>query len=300
VALGAVDLLNCQIGGDLDCTTGTFSKLRLGQSVVKGALLWTDVKDPNTVELDMRNASVGPLRDEERSWPSAGKLSLDGFCYSRFSRPAPTSVESRLRWLELCGQFTLQPYQQLAKVLKEAGDAEAAPLVLFQMEHRHRRSEDKGILRKAKSWILRWSIGYGQIPMRALWWLLALVIIGSGVYGFAYLGGIMSPSDKDAYAEFKKKGYPPDSCPPFNPLVYSAEHSFPVINLELKDRWRVGSEPIAVKPTVNWAVLRSVQKTGLALNSPIALRVWMWTQTVAGWVLATLFVAGLSGIVKSG
>ena len=208
-------------------------------------------------------------------------------------------VESRLRWLSLPAQFTLQPYQQLAKVLKDAGDVEAPPLVLFEMEHRHRSAQDKSLLQRAASLILRGTIGYGQMPLWALWWLLGLVILGSVFYGLGYLGGIVTPTEKEAYAGFRTLGYPQDSCPEFNPVIYSMEHSFPLINLELKDHWQAGGNS-AVRPVVHWKVLVQIQDKGLVLRSPALLRAWLWIQTIAGWVLATLFVAGLTGVVKSG
>lgn len=300
VAKGVVDLVSCQIAGDVDCRKATFTKLSLVRATVKGSLLWSEVEEAKTVQLDLTNATTGPLQDEPASWPATGNLTLDGFCYARISPPAPVDVKSRLRWLALPSQFTLQPYQQLAKVLKDGGDADAPHLVLFKMEHQRRQSDDNSLLQHIASWILRWTIGYGQMPLRALWWLVGLIALGSIAYGLGYLGGVVTPSEKEAHAAFKKQGYPPEGYAEFNPLIYSIEHSFPLVNLEVKDHWQPGPERVTVQPAVHWVGLQWVRNHGLDLDSPIFLQVWMWSQTIAGWVLATLFVAGLTGVVKTG
>jgi hypothetical protein len=37
----------------------------------------------------------------------------------------------------------------------------------------------------------------------------------------------------------------------------------------------------------------------LVLFSPWCVQVFLWAQVLAGWVLATLFVVGLTGIVRA-
>ncbi len=300
VSNGTVDLLSCQIGGDIDCRKGSFTKLSLVRAAVKGSLLWSEIKNSQSVQLDLTNTTTGPLQDAPESWPARGNLTLNGFSYSRISPPAPVDVGSRLKWLALPAQFTLQPYQQLARVLKDGGDVDAPHRVLFNMEHKRRQSDDIGVLRHIGSWILRWTIGYGQMPLRALWWLLGLISMGCIFYSLGYLGGVISPSEKDSHAAFKKQGYPPDGYSEFNPLIYSIEHSFPLINLEVKDHWQPGPERITIPPTVHWEVSQWLRDQGLELDSPTFMQMWMWTQTIIGWVLATLFVAGLTGAVKTG
>lgn len=300
VADGAVDLLSSQIGGDVDCRKGKFTKLSLMRATVKGSLLWSEIINRDSVQLDLTNATVGPLQDEKASWPLRGNLVLNGFCYSRISPPAPVDVKSRLEWLALASQFTLQPYQQLAKVLKDGGDVDAPHLVLFNMEHKRRFNDDHGVLKHIGSWILRWTIGYGQIPLRALWWLLGLITLGCIFYSLGYLGGVVTPSEKDAHACFEKRGYPPEGYAQFNPLIYSIEHSFPLINLEVKDHWQPGPQRAVVQPAVNWRGAQWARQAGFEISSPTFLQIWMWMQTMIGWVLATLFVAGLTGVVKAG
>jgi hypothetical protein len=160
--------------------------------------------------------------------------------------------------------------------------------------------QDHHWYRRVWSWILRRTIGYGQMSWRALWWLLGLTALGSLLFGLGYLGGAIAPNEKEAYGGFLQQGYPPGYYSQFNPLVYSFEHSFPLINLRVKDHWEPKLSGSAVPAVVNCGAFRWMQDHHLRLSSPRSLRWWMWIQTLAGWVLATLFVAGLTGIVKSG
>ena len=302
---GKVVLFGVQIGGGLSCRRGMFSTLDLRTAIVKGIFNWSKIQGVNATRLDLRDASASAVLDEEPSWPDKGNLSLSGFTYSRISG-GPTDAEARLKWLDRADRFTLQPYRQLAKVLHETGDERGARRVLFEMEHRRRKQQDRDSLARSWSWLLRWTIGYGQMSWRALLWLLGLSFVGCMISGFGYLGGAMTPNDEKAFAVFEQRGYPPDYYPQFNPLVYSFEDSFPLVNLGVKDHWAPSQEgspklPVLHCFSLHW--MRDVTLRGVhpfRWNAPVFLRVWSWLQVPLGWGLATLFVAGLTGIVKSG
>ena len=72
------------------------------------------------------------MEDDEKSWPNAGKLLLDGFVYTRLAgdntpwrardwRDDGGEHKGRLYWLSLQPDFHPQPYEQLAKVLRDMG-----------------------------------------------------------------------------------------------------------------------------------------------------------------------------------
>jgi hypothetical protein len=296
---GVVELPDIQVGGSVNCQQGSFTTLSLQRAVIKGSFGWSQVRNRERVHLDLTNATAGPLEDEAGSWPESGHLLLDGFCYSRISSPT-TDVESRLRWLGLAPKFALQPFQQLAKVLKDSGDVDSPSSVLLKMEEKRHQGQDRGRLQRIGSWILHWTIGYGQKPLWALWWLLGLITLGFIFYGLGYLGGAIVPNDKYAYADFRKQGYTAANYTAFNPLIYSVENSFPVMTLGVKAQWQPASGAGPIRPALNCVILKCLRDNGVGVNSPGFLRVWLWLQTTAGWVLATLFVAGLTGIVKTG
>jgi len=314
-AEGEVRLLGAQIGGDLGCSGGAFSALNAETAVIKGNFFWRDVQNPAGARLNLTNASAGAIAHYPTSWPSKGKLFLDGFTYDRISE-GPRDAKTLLEWLERLDEFALQPYQQLAKVLRETGDTRGARRVLFEMERRRREEERKkiqGLLVLPQRWfasvwscVLRWTIGYGQMPGRAFGWLAALWLLGFIFSGLGYLGGAMAPSQKDAYEIFQQQGQPPAYYPRFCAPVYSLDHSFPFVNLGEKDSWAPDPAGLGRVPKSHSGCLEPASgryillSQALRLDSPTFLRVWFWVQIMLGWVLATLFVAGLTGIVRSG
>ena len=97
---------------------------------VGSGFTWREVTLENGAVLDLRGAVVGGLLDQERSWPSLGKLLIDGFIYKEFGPESPSDATSRLKWLRLQPGFRAQPFQQLANVLRDNGDEAGAARVL--------------------------------------------------------------------------------------------------------------------------------------------------------------------------
>jgi hypothetical protein len=226
------------------------------------------------------NASAGSLVDDEKSWPSKGKLFLDGFVYGHISGGSPRDAKTRLRWLECQDPFTPKPYRQLAKVLREAGDDSGARKVLFEMERRRREVEDRSWYTWLWGRVLKWTIGYGFRAGWAFYWLVGLAALGWVLFWFGYSSGAMAPTDKDAYHFFRAQRRPPDYYQRFTASMYSLENSLPFVNLGQKDHWT---------PDPNqqgWWRLASF------------LRGFRWGQVLLGWLLATLFVAGVTGVVR--
>jgi hypothetical protein len=238
--------------------------------------------------LDLTNASAGAILDDEKSWPKSGKLFLDGFAYGRIAG-GPVTAAQRLGWLKRQASFTRHPYRQLAKVLREAGDDRGWRRVCAEMERRTwaRRS---WIFRPV-SWLLQGTIGYGYFSMRALWWLVAVVIVGSLVYSRGYKAGSMVPTDKDAYNIFVTNGTLPGNYEAFYPIPYSLENSFPLVKLGVQDRWIPKPDPQGA--TGDWTSQLHVHST-----SPSFLRYFRWLQICLGWILATLFVGGVTGVIR--
>jgi hypothetical protein len=134
-------------------------------------------------------------------------LNLAGFVYTRFGA-GPTDAKSRLDWLarQPADQFTPQPYRQLAKVLREAGDNVGARRVQVAMENSRHEHEKLGLFGRPWHWILWATIGYGYKPERALWCALGIVMLGFFLFGFGYRDGAITPTDKDAYKVLETDG----------------------------------------------------------------------------------------------
>jgi hypothetical protein len=305
-AEGAVRLLGAQIGSNLDCSGGRFTEVIAETAVINGNFFWRRIPDAQKVQLNLINVSARTIVDEEASWPAAGNLKLDGFIYGRISAD-PTDAQKRLQWLAHVNRFTLQPYRQLATVLREMGDTEGARQVLFEMEHRRRKLEDQSWRARRGSWLLRETIGYGFYPRWAIWWIVFLTLCGFLLFGLAYVGGTMTPTDKDAYAFFEKHGAPPSYYQAFNPLIYSLENSVPLVNLGQKEIWtpNPNSQSPGRTPVIPSGFLAKLENGQVfdfrlhCLEHLWLLRWFRWGQVLAGWLLTTLFVYGLAEVMRA-
>jgi hypothetical protein len=95
--------------------------------------------------------------------------------------------------------------------------------------------------------------------------------------------------------------------PPFNALIYSLENCLPLVKFGQDEHWqpdphlqqRQGS-PAALAGDWRSCLKRIVFiRLPTWIVSPAVLRWFRWIMIAAGWVLATFFVAGLSGIVEA-
>ena len=304
-AEGEVNLLSAQVGDNLECDGGAFKnpggkalngdrvsvqgdillrngftaegEVRLANSMTKGTLVWAGVKNPERASLNLSHGTAGAILDDKESWPKAGKLALDGFAYD-YVVSGLTNEQSRLEWLALQEPFTPGPYRQLAKVMRNAGHDRGALRVLFTMEDRlwRERPFPAAVLR----WPLSLVVGYGYYPLRALAGLVILVLVGWGIYANAGASGALAPKNGQAYEYFKANGRAPAHYEPLSAIAYSIENSLPLVKLGQTDYWQPDPNP------------------GAGASSPRLLFGFQRLQVLLGWILATLFVAGVTGIVQ--
>jgi hypothetical protein len=115
----------------------------------------------------------------------------------------------------------------------------------------------------------------------------------------------MAPTDKEACAEFHAEGHAPTCYPPFNAIIYSLENCVPLVKFGQDERWQPDSSPkrrvISTAPADWWVRLKNLWPVPLprSATSPGALRLFRWIMIGLGWLLATFFVAGLAGIIKT-
>ncbi len=317
-AKGEIRLIGAKIGGDLICEKGKFinrgrdafiaTRLRVEGSVqfnngfeteglvsfaqasVSQFFIWAEAASSELAALDLRFAKVSTLVDDRVSWPSAQHLLLDGFVYDAIEADSPTDASSRVEWLnrQPSDQFLPQPYEQLAEVFRKAGHDEEAVKVRIA-KNRARPSKP---FRSGWWWyrVVGRLIGYGYRPWRAFWASLALILTGAIIFGANY-PELITATNKEVYAtsEDAKKNNVADEYPRFNSVVYSLETFTPLLSLFQKDNW----QPNANRGTeiIKWR-LCTVTTGGL-------LRGYLWLHIIAGWTLTTLWVGGLTGLVKT-
>lgn len=326
--VGETRLLGARFGGDIDCTSASLSQpggyaLRLNRTTIDGAFF---LRQNACVEgtLDLTATTIGAIDDEPASWPKTGDLLLNRCRYGAFIG-GPADAESRLDWLarqtpeRWKADFWPQPYEQLSKVLREMGHDEEARAVLItkeRLQRKARRARAKNpalrVVLAVMDAILAVTLRYGRQPLLALVWLMLFWAIGTGVFAIAYRGGAMKPNspvvlrspewtmcdlqrtetrfmpnagqDLTGRAEVGQnqltcfRNQPEAaSYPEFNALMYSLDVLLPVASIGQKEYWR----PDSLKP-----------------NGTFTLNYYFF-QSVIGWALSLLAVAGFSGLVKS-
>jgi|LGOV01.1.fsa_nt_gb hypothetical protein len=304
---GALELIGAKLGGDLDCVGASFRNaggraLGLGSIIVTGAFF---LREKAKIEgiLDLSAATVGILNDDADCWPKTkGDLILNRFRYGAIGS-GPVDAKSRKEWLALqdparFGQdFWPQPYEQLAKVLREMGHRGDAREILIEKEklqRQARRKREAGVIYTAGLWVrdqlLNITVRYGHRPLLAFAWLIIFWSIGTVVFDYAVENSAFKPNSSrilitkewvgcEKQAPSQLACYlatdPAHSYPKLNALVYSADTLLPIVDLEMQSNW------IPDENVMPWA------------------RRYLWLQIIMGWALSLLAVAGFSGLIKS-
>lgn len=273
--IGHVKFFGTTVAGSVSFNGAVFYGLAahvLGlQSVnIGGTLQWKNVKLTPSTQLNLAHLKVGQFEDDEKSWPVAGKLVLDGFNYAAIaSVPLDTSrrktwLKSHLEYLkrQAPNEFTLQPHRQLADILRKSGYEDNARDVMIDL-HKARR-EQGGFSRSGWiwSWILQGTIGFGYRSHRTLLWALGFVILGAFLFNEGYQAGHLVPPKPDVKSQF-------------NAIGYSLDSFLPIINLHQEELF-----------------------VPAGIGGGRWIQYYYWLHICLGWALITLGVAGFTGLVR--
>ena len=243
---------------------------------------------PFSGRVNLEDAQVGELEDtwtpageQARGyWPPGGRLRLSGFTYGGLGE---ASVKQRLQWIRSQYEgpkpaaFAAQPYEQLADMYRQAGQDTEAREVAIARRRDLRKYGNLNWYRRFGNWFLDKTIRYGYQTWRAALGLaavfvlfLVLSIAGQHRHVIVPLGDVKG-LDPVPTATRCTSDYP---C--FYPFGYTVDTVIPIINVHQADHWG----PDAHAPA-GW--------------------LWVfgaWGATAAGWALATLLVAGYTGLVR--
>lgn len=283
-AAGEVRLLGARIGGDLACTGGSFENpegvaLNADRADVQGVLFWRQLQAPPAGRVSLAHATVGVLADDLESWPQPGALILNGFVYGAIAPASMTDAARRLDWLRRQDPqlFSPQPYEQLAKVLRQMGhDDDARKIAIARKQALIARSGNPAS-RLARHLVL-WPVGYGYRPGRALGCLLALIALGTLIFSGPVGGGTMLPVKlgEAQVTAYRTCAALPSGYPRFQPLVYAIDTALPIIDFHQEAWWM----PDEADVRGFWT------------------QVYLWLHIALGWLLTTLGIAAVTGIIK--
>jgi hypothetical protein len=327
-AEGEVSLHGAKVGSSLDCSGGQFINPRgsavdataaniqdsvlltsgfeahgrvvLKDSRIEHDFLLEDVAAPEKAILDLRFAKAKTLLNQESSWPEQDNLLLHGFIFDDFASKVPGSkvetwdTTTQINWIHLQKreEFISQPYEQLAAVLRNMGLQEEAVEVMIAKNKDRGRHVSMFDASVEFIWYNTFGpfIGFGYRPWNALFASLAIIALGVVLFGAGKHCDIVTPTEGDAYVPGgHEKRELTEWYPRFNALTYSLETFVPFLQLDMRQYWAPNSTRLN---------RLQIAKVPLPINGPV-LRWYLWCHIIAGWVLTTLWVGGLTGLLKS-
>lgn len=247
------------------------------------------------------------------------RLDIDAFAYDALADDGTDKdAASRIAWVrksQAGRKFVPAPYETLAKALRAAGDEDGANAVAYAKRADRAKARKHKLGHRIGDVILGAFVGYGYKPWRGFWWLIGLLIVGFGIFSIAAPmaeggTGIIKPAAPvvfdnklarcspdfsvpgQACATFIDKIEPlethriyyflPIEYTPFSPFWYALDTLIPLVDLGQETAW--SPSPIdqsIIKDFWGWAVL-----------------IYLYLHIIMGWVLTTLTVVALTGVIK--
>lgn len=327
IADGTVSLISARIDGSLVLMPMKLAD-RIGITALNATgaqiahkLVWQPAQQVSGLVI-LEDATVGQVDDSWGSaldsrlngyWPLAshGLLRLDGFTYNRIGGNQPASLDDRLRWIgsqpkppwkkravsvmrgpwsEMKNRrhrrlvragygFSPQPYEQLVQVYQETGHPTEARTVALARRRDLRLYGHPTPYRRALDWLLDKTINYGYQTWRAVLGIAVLYGVVLALFWYAqHRTGLIVPVQSIQGLQPKPTAATCASdYPCFSPVGYAIDTVIPLVNVHQATYWG----PNASAP-FGWFF------------------VWVsWAGIVLGWLLATLAVAGYTGLVRS-
>jgi hypothetical protein len=238
---GGINLIGAQLGGGaafnncvLRCPAGYALLLIEAQA----RLLTLRPAGGSAGTVSLRDAHFGRVVDDPVTWPANCRIELDGLTYDRLTRRSEDVAEwtagQRLAWMARYSTgFAPGPYDQLAAALRRDGrEQEARQVLLVRERLRHRAMGRLGAVWGAVQNI---GIGFGYRPVRALLWLVAVIVAGTG--WFAVAGPL--------------RAVKPGEAPTWDPFVYTLDVLVPLIDLGHDKAW----DPVGADKVVTLTVM---------------------------------------------
>ncbi|MDX2393297.1 oxidoreductase [Streptomyces sp. DK15] len=176
---------------------------------------------PERGRVVVSGSKVDKLVDRHTSWPGPGRLSMEGFVYEKVAPRGDFTLARRLAWVEAATpEYSPEPYERLATVLRDGGEDAEAREVLLAKQRRRRATLPPA----ARAWGLLqdWTVVYGYRPGRAALWMALLWAAGA----LLFLGHRPEPVKADEH-------------PHWNAALYALDLLLPVINLGQEGHWKM-------------------------------------------------------------
>ena len=287
--------------------------LNFRDATIGGSLRWNPSLLQNDASLDLGHAKASKLLNRGTTLVK-NHLVLNGFLFDRLDDDAPTDSASQLQWLRLQQSpgIVIQPYDTMIAALRSMGLPDQATDILIAENWDHGSGfyppTSLAYLDFNRLLALLWyrvlgpSIDYGYRPANALWFFLFFLILGTRVFHTGYRKEVIVPTKPNADQIL--------NYPKFHPFIYSLETFVPLLKLGMGENWSpsdASDKPIFTLPaackkfTLYFLYGRFDAERRLAISpdSPsLRVRTYLWIHIICGWIVTTLLVAGLLGILK--
>jgi hypothetical protein len=306
--------------------------------VVEAALWWKRITKiaPGSISfwLYLPRAKLTSIDDDRPSWDALDRLELTGCEYGSVAGLTDAQVDWRLavldrqyasltverRYPEITlfymrlrawashelhvlddsiKKFQPQPYIQLAKTIRAAGYESAARKVLTRLERNRTRYSDIGLFPQSWRWLVDGLLRYGYSPFRPVVILLIWAAVSAVLFQKAFEDKLIVAGKDNQVSSIAS----PSTASPriaFNALVYAIDTLVPIVDLYQKKNWIVqsagaGNQQLGQRQ--GWGdAIEDVWRTKPGWNVGSLLIF----NTFFGWLLTTLFAAGVTGLLRSG
>lgn len=292
-AIGRVSLFAAELQGDvrvIDCSLrnegGIAFDLEGGD--VGGILRWAPGEQRVFGHVDLAGATVSQLSDEITQWPSIdhGGIDVRNFSYRNFTLPASDDSSDRADWLSRQIPFAAQPYEQLARVFRDAGSIyKANRALIFREKARYQNSRKgrRGALRRRIYWQIHRAYGtiagYGFRPWRLAIPTLVIFLLGVFLFGEAKAAGEFIPT-RSTESSLVVPGKPvacTSNYPCLSAPAFALDALLPVKALGQRDYW-------VPNGSRGWGRVAFV---------------FSYLASIAGWLLTTILLAALIRLMRA-
>jgi hypothetical protein len=175
---------------------------------------------PERGKVVLSGARIVNLVDRADSWPGPGNLHMGGFSYENLVPQGAFPLTRRLEWVAAAtAEYSPEPYERLATVLRDSGEDEDAREVLLAKQRRRR--ETLPLAAKLWGYAQDWTVAYGYRPGRAALWMAVLWAASS----IAFSHATHTPAN--------------GGHPPWNAALFALDLLLPVIDLGQVDVWQL-------------------------------------------------------------
>jgi len=216
--------------------------------------------------------------------PSAGNLNLNNLVYEEILDVDKLPVEEYYKLLDKQGiGYSPQPYEQLAKILRISGREDIATKILIKSKEDEYTNAEKSFKKWIKYFFLKWTLGFGFKTLRPLKISFGFILFGWLIFWVGFHSNIIIPvigssNDQERLIISSE----------FHPFVYSLDAFIPFIELPQAEIWL----PDVGKGNRLFIICGTAYYTGGLILF------YLYFHTVMGWLFITLFIVGLSGIIK--